>query len=253
MTRVKEGSGTPFLFCHGDWGRTQGLYAFKLADMLTCNQPVYLLHPYPNPDPKLTIEEMARAYLSHVLAAQPTGAFRLGGACNGGLLAWEIACQLDRIGREVEAIVLLDTMSVNARPVFRAIANVLRFIAVVVPKRTSEKLKVDGMRAIWGIGRGMRAFSRTGKWNWSSTPALPVSRANSNYVPPKLRTRVFCVICEESRKRPIFSSKPWINLAPEVQCEYVPGTHLSFIREHVGEVARALDKFLRATGGSIGV
>ena len=237
VTRAKDGSGTPFLFCHGDRD-TRGFYALKLADMLTCNQPIYLLHPLEF-DLKLTIEERARAYLPYVLAAQPTGAFRLGGTCNGGLLAWEIACQLDRMGREVEAVVLVETISLNARLVLRAIAKLLGFIAVVAPKRIGEKLKVEGMQTVWSMGKGMRARWRTGKfWNIHVS-----SQATSNYIPPKLRTRVLCVVCEESRTRPSFSSIPWTNLAPDVHCDYVAGTQNSCLTKHVGEIARSLDEF----------
>ena len=240
ITRAKDGSGTPFLFCHGDWGATRGFHAFKMADILTCNQPVYLLHPCVNIHPKMTIEEIAQAYLPHVLAAQPTGAFRLGGHCNGGLLAWEIACQLDRIGREIEAVVLLDTISLNARPLLRAIAKLLGCVAVAAPERIGEKLRFEGMRTVWSIDKVMRSILRTGRRNLSLS--LPISYANSNYIPPKLRTRVLCVLCEESRTKLKFSWTPWTNLAPEVHYSYVAGTHWSCIN-HGGEVAHLLDEF----------
>ena len=43
--------------------------------MLTCKRPVYLLHLHPNR--KLSIEEMAHAYLPQVLALWPVGPLRL--------------------------------------------------------------------------------------------------------------------------------------------------------------------------------
>ena len=244
VTRAKDGSGTPFLFCHGDTS-TRGFYALRLADLLTCKQPVYLLHPHVDPHPKLTIEEMARSHVSQLVAAQPTGAFRVGGYCNGGLLAWEIACQLDRLGREVEAIVLVDTISLNARPVFRAIARLLGFVAAIVPKRMGEKLKVDGMLTIWRVF--MRAgLLRKGKWRqYLSEPTL-YSRAMSNYVPSKMKTRVFCVVCEESRRKKIFSTTPWVNIAHELRSNIVTGTHYGCITKHVGEVARSFDEFFHS-------
>src|SRR5262249_6574951 len=98
-------------------------------------------------------------------------------------------------------------------------------------------------------GRAAWSVWRTGKPYWKSNFSTPYSVSNANYIPAKLTTCVFCVICEESRNRPIYSPKPWTNLAPEVRCEYVSGTHLSCIREHVGEVARALDAFFCNTEG----
>jgi acyl-CoA synthetase (AMP-forming)/AMP-acid ligase II/thioesterase domain-containing protein/acyl carrier protein len=244
VTLAKDGSGTPLLFYHGDY-RTRGFYALKLADMLTGDQPVYLLHSHPNPDLNLTIEEMAQAYLPHVLTAHPAGAFQIGGYCHGGLLAWEIAHQLERMGREVEGVALVDTISLNAWPVFRAIAKFLGFVGSVAPKRIGEKLKADGMRTVWRTGKRLRAVWHTGKWHISGTSGS-YSRAMSNYIPPKITTRVLCVICEESRTSAKFST-PWTNLAPDVYCDYVEGIHASCITKHVGDIARLFDDFFRAT------
>ena len=244
VTRAKDGSGTPFLFCHGDTS-TRGFYALRLADLLTCKQPVYLLHPHVDPHPKLTIEEMARSHVSQLLAAQPTGAFRVGGYCNGGLLAWEIACQLDRLGREVEAIVLIDTISLNARLVFRAIARLLGFVAVIAPTKMGEKLNVNGMLTVWrGIMRA--GLLRKGKWRQYLAEPTLYSRAMSNYVPSKMKTRVLCVVCEESRRKRIFSTTPWTNVARELRSNIVAGTHYGCITKHVSEVARSLDEFFRS-------
>ena len=49
---------------------------------------------------ELVIEDMAHVYIPLLLTAQPRGQFRLGGYCNGGLLAWEIAHRLHHAGRE---------------------------------------------------------------------------------------------------------------------------------------------------------
>jgi acyl-CoA synthetase (AMP-forming)/AMP-acid ligase II len=231
MTCAKQGSGTPFLFCHGDYS-TRGFYALKLAEMLRCDQPVFLVHPHLDPDPKLTFEEMARDCLPHILAAHPTGAFCVGGHCNGGLLAWEIAHQLELLGREVEFITLVDVISLNARTILRLIAHLKKFIVVVAPKRMSEKFALDGMRAVWARG------------DWYRSYGGPYSCAMPNYVPPKLTARVLCVISEESRTKMEYSSIPWSNLIHKVDCEYIAGTHLSCITKHADELARILDRWL---------
>jgi len=65
----------------------------------------------------------------------------------------------------------------------------------------------------------------------------------SNYVPSKMKTRVISVVCEESRRKKIFSTTPWTNVASDVRSNIVAGTHYSCITKHVGEVARLLDDF----------
>jgi oxalate---CoA ligase len=230
MTCAKEGHGKSFLFCHGDF-ETRGLYALNVADALTCDQCVFLLHPHIDPDPRLTIEEMARTYIPHVLSAQPTGAIRLGGACNGGLVAWEIACQLNTLGREVEFVVLFETISLNARPILRAIAKLVKLVVAVAPKKISEKFERDGMSSAWSRG-------------WRHYPLSPYSWALRNYIPAKLKTRLICVLSEESHANPIYSAKQWTNLTPEVNSECVSGTHLTYAL-HTAELARLLDRLLK--------
>src|SRR5262249_34698190 len=130
---------------------TRGFYALKLADLLSADTPVFLLHPQRKFDTELdaSIEAMARSYLPELLAARPNGAFRLGGYCKGGQLAWELAHQLGKAGRDVEVVVLMATVSLNARPTLRLIARMLTQLASVSPKKIGESLRLDGMRAVW--------------------------------------------------------------------------------------------------------
>jgi thioesterase domain-containing protein/acyl carrier protein len=232
VTCAKDGDGTPFFFCHGDFA-TLGLWALRLVDMLKCDHPVFLIWPHRAPEPKFTIEEMARSYLPHVLAAQPTGAFRLGGFCNGGLVAWELAHQLESLGRKIEFIVLVDTRSFNARLTVRVVARLTRLIAAVAPGKVGEKFKLDAMRAIWNQMKRQVYYG-------------PYLRAMSNYLPPKLNCDVVSVLCDESRDMKEFSSISWKRLVPKVHCRYVSGTHLGAITTHAGELALLLDGLLSA-------
>lgn len=227
ITCAKSGRGTPFIFCHGDY-TTRGLYALKLADMLSGEHPIFLVHPNPKPDAQLTIQEMARARMAQILAAHPTGTFCLGGYCNGGLLAWEIASQLEYLGREVDFVALIDVPSVNARPLLRAIAKLIRFIIIVAPKEIGPKFERRGMRTVWAM------------WYYKSLRGRH-GRAIANYVPPKLATAVICMTSAESRARAEFSPMPWKNLAPNVGCEHIPGTHRGCITQHVREVVSVLN------------
>ena len=242
---AKQGVGAPFFFCHGEFPR--GLWALRLVDRLRCDRPVYLA----DPEPRLSIEEMAKSYLPHLLAAQPTGAFCLGGFCNGGLLAWELAYQLKSLGREVEFVVLIETRSFNARLPFRTIARLTRLIAAVAPGEISEKLKLDAMRTIWGRMKRPVYYG-------------PYLRAMSNYLPPKLQCDVVAVLCDESRgmkelntipwrnlarkvhRRYEYSTIPWSHLARKVHCRYVAGTHLSSPTTYAGQLALLLDDLLSA-------
>jgi amino acid adenylation domain-containing protein len=55
-----------------------------------------------------TLQTIAACLLRKILATQPEGPYTLGGFCAGGVLAYEIASQLQAAGHEVSLLVLLD-------------------------------------------------------------------------------------------------------------------------------------------------
>jgi len=104
-----EGSRRPFFFLHGDW--TGGaFYCFALARACGPDQPFYALDTYrfsPR-EPVPTLEAMAAAHIEAIREVQPHGPYRLGGYCNGGLLAYEMARQLESSGEQIEFLGLID-------------------------------------------------------------------------------------------------------------------------------------------------
>src|SRR5205807_4071054 len=76
------------------------------------DQPCYGLQP-PGMDwgteGCTTVEEMAAHYIGEIKAVQPRGPYRLLGASFGGLIVFEIALQLQRMGEPVEFLAMLDS------------------------------------------------------------------------------------------------------------------------------------------------
>ena len=261
VTKAKDGAGTPIFFCHGDFA-TRGFYALKLAALL--DQPVYLVHPVRDPDEtvELVIEEMARPYVSRLLELHPRGNFRLGGYCNGGLLAWEIAHQLAQSGRQVDAIVLINGISLNSRRRFRIFHHVVHGTSMPWTRTSESRLRREGMRVVWDWAR-RAGGSRIG---WIAQPFLSVRnrlvrrnratspqgspfakyvasyyRAMANYIPPKLDCEVFAIICEQHANFFEWSAEPWTGLARDVHHAIVPGDHMTCITIHVEALAQALN------------
>jgi thioesterase domain-containing protein len=84
------------------------------------DQPVYGLQPRDlRPDRYVfaTIEEMAERYLREVRAIQPAGPYRLAGACFGGVVAFEMARQLEAAGERVDLLALLDAFAPGSEEV----------------------------------------------------------------------------------------------------------------------------------------
>ena len=103
------GAKRPFFFLHGDWAGG-GFYCLNLARDIGTDQPFYVLEPYKFEGMRVppSLEAMASAHLKALQALQPEGPYLLGGFCNGGLMAYEIARQLQASGEEVEMLALID-------------------------------------------------------------------------------------------------------------------------------------------------
>lgn len=58
----------------------------------------------------LIIPELAKLYLNEVLSVQPDGPYYLAGWCIGGTIAFEMARQLEEMGREAKRLLLINTI-----------------------------------------------------------------------------------------------------------------------------------------------
>ena len=117
IVRLNEGgSRTPFVFFHSDLF-ADGLYARKIAVALGPDQPVYSVAPHGTCGLPLlpTIESMAHHYAGLIRSVQPTGPYRLGGYCAGGLVAYEVARLLRSRGEIVDRLVLLNSSAMPSR------------------------------------------------------------------------------------------------------------------------------------------
>jgi thioesterase domain-containing protein len=107
-----RGTRLPF-FCMHPLGGGVGDYA-ALANHLDPEQPFFGLRALALDDPQapaLSLEALAASYVADVRRAQPAGPYRLGGYSSGGLLAFEMARQLDAAGQPVALVALLDTFA----------------------------------------------------------------------------------------------------------------------------------------------
>jgi non-ribosomal peptide synthase protein (TIGR01720 family) len=104
-----EGLGRPLFLVHHGGGSSFGYPT--LARCLGTDVPVYAFH-----EPGLeageerlpSIEALAATYIADLRTVQPTGPYRLGGFCFGGVVAFEMAQQLTRAGEQVEWLALID-------------------------------------------------------------------------------------------------------------------------------------------------
>jgi amino acid adenylation domain-containing protein len=114
MVRMQpRGTWEPFFCVHPAGGRV--LSYLELARQMAPDQPFYALQADGGGDGHCRVEDLAGRYLAELLAAQPAGPYFLGGHSFGGVVAYEIARQLQAQGRKVALLVLLDSTSAGPR------------------------------------------------------------------------------------------------------------------------------------------
>lgn len=107
-------STTPFFMLTGDL-TGGGFYCREVAAAAGIEQPVYAVMPSPPEiDAPATVQEMATAHLKAIRRVQPSGPYRFGGYCVGGLVAYEMARQLTAVGERVDLLLLVDPSDPDA-------------------------------------------------------------------------------------------------------------------------------------------
>jgi amino acid adenylation domain-containing protein len=102
---------------------------------------------------ELTLQKLGTCLLHRIVAIQPEGPYLLGGFCFGGILSYEVACQLQAAGHEVSLLVLVDTPS----PEYYRAATPLKLASR--PRYLSRRIRQLGLegslKRVWE-----RAFNR---------------------------------------------------------------------------------------------
>jgi hypothetical protein len=100
-------------------------YCFPLAHAVGTDQPFYAIDPYKFHDlPTLpTLEAIAATHVEQMRGIQPEGPYLLGGFCNGGLFAYEMARQLYAQGQAVDLLVLMEPTPVGSYQWLRRAIN----------------------------------------------------------------------------------------------------------------------------------
>ena len=110
LVQMKQGSPAraPFFCVHATDGTAIGMQ--PLAKGFADDLPFYCLQGkgLDGSEPFNSIEEAAEFCLAEIRKVQPTGPYYLGGFCFGGVVAYEMACTLQREGEQVPVLAIID-------------------------------------------------------------------------------------------------------------------------------------------------
>jgi FkbH-like protein len=118
LVLLRDGGDKPALFLIHDGDGETMLYR-NLALLLGPEHAAFGLQPLSRenvPIAHTRISDMAAFYIDRIRSVQPHGPYLLGGMCAGGVIAFEVALQMQSQGDHVALVALLDAADVAAPP-----------------------------------------------------------------------------------------------------------------------------------------
>jgi thioesterase domain-containing protein len=180
-----------------------------------------------------TLQNIALCLVQKVLATQPKGPYTVGGLCIGGILAFEIACQLRAAGHEVALVVLLDPPS----PSYLESPELLRPRLSHPGYLLKKAAQMGARKSVVKVGQ--RVFRRFSPPPKASPPRTEVDIAQdlieaaaSRYIPEKYYGRVLLLLASE---RP-----PHLNFLPEWQALVPNELHTQYLDAPHSELTKGL-------------
>jgi amino acid adenylation domain-containing protein len=237
VTLREEGSGRPLFFIHSGQG---DVVTYALLVRRLPPRPVYGLQAVGIQGeswPLMSIPEMAERYLPEILEKDPTGPYLLAGTCMGGMVAFELAQRLVRMGRKVNLLALIDSPTApysGNRPIWHEIImdqirDALRILRWGILRACGVKISVQQLPAY-------RHFV-----------AEMTGRATRRYRPQSYPGTVTLMLTADTKYR-LEDRRPLISrFARETRTFTIPGTRTRlFMRPQVDELARQLQACLEA-------
>ncbi len=198
-----------------------------------------------------SVECMASAYIEAMKQIQGKGPYYLAGECVGGIVAYEMACQLERKGETVAQLILLDTPRPSRWVSFREDSIYLRHLTAKIVRLTVKRIMSAEISSL---------TSRLLPWmNLIGALCFPVTRSARirrrgflgsllyqhillSYNPARYNGRVTYIINEAWNKKHFMMG--WKrNLGSTVCVFEVPGTHETRLKksgEKIGLLIRHL-------------
>jgi len=226
-----EGSRPPFFCVHGVGGNVVGFH--YLAKYMKPDYPFYGLQAQgmDGSHSDTRIEDMAAHYINAIRAVQARGPYQLGGFSLGGLVAYEMACQLVAAGEEVGAVILFDTYATKPKPVNASLLELARHPSWAKIKRLPEAIykKIRRTVRVWFLPDHVTKVR------------LNNDRAAEQYRLRPYSGKITLLRAEDTWRTSEDPEAGWGPLVGEVESVQLSGGHIDILGEpHVGRLAECL-------------
>ncbi len=256
---LRSGGAEPPLFLlPGLAGGRDGLV--PLATALDCGHPVYLGRPAAAPSygaqDFVRLEDSAAMYLQALRRVQRSGPYALIGYSMGGLIALEIARQLQDRGETTALLVMIETypqprhwpLRIRARVLARTAARHMAVLARLPVRRLVPYLVLRGrnvlarLRGSPPVGEAMSPVA--------SHERDAEYRAYYAYRPIAYSGRVRFIRSEIHDDFPDDPVAVWGRLIDRLSVDTAPGDHLGIVHRHFASVAHLLGTYVTETFGA---
>ena len=269
MHQGEGGPRRPFFLVAGMFGNVLNLR--HLAQLLGGDRPFYGLQArglFGEDQPHDNFPDAASDYIAELKQVQPHGPYLLGGFSGGGLIAWEMARQLEAEGEEVALTVLLDT-PLPMRPALTRQDKALIKLAELRRKGPGYLREWMQARADWKRQQRERADAAPEAAGQFHNTAIEAAfrAALPGYDMLKRDGRVVLVRPPLDRhwqvsggrwvsaaKEYVFADNDLARFAPALEVIEVPGDHDSMVLEpNVRVMAARLREVIAETEAGIGI
>lgn len=256
LVLMKSGVGEPLFIAHGIGGHVIELK--MLGQSLGTARPVYAIQAKGvdgTEEPLDTVAAMVAYYLDHVRAVQPRGPYYLAGYSFGGVIALEMARQLEADGETVGLLAFIDSYA-HPDTFPKAARLIVRLRSALHAFRTKpfREACVDTLARL----------KRRGADGLATAPIqADLAQDSGNAVARKVHDHAYAALTKywpTPYAGPVAFFKPaisifqiapkriWGKLVGRITVHRVPGTHSDMVRDHVVDLARALSLTLHRAG-----
>jgi thioesterase domain-containing protein len=219
----------------------------NLARYLGLDQPSYKLDVYAlqeeclqtGREPYTQIDAIATHFIEKIRAVQPVGPYFLGGGCEGGYVAYEVARQLQRQGESIAMLLLWEvppTPFSRKKPFYPAyyLAHQLRSLVRHGPKKLMTKLLAKARRG--NNSHPLSAEASRFQWLQSAN-----HQALQNYKPQKYSGPIILFRAHDQPPGTYDPTVGWDELVTgEIEIHILPGNHTTYTALHFLDFAERL-------------
>jgi amino acid adenylation domain-containing protein len=229
-----EGSKPPFFCVHGVGGNVIGFQ--KLAWRMRPDYPFYGLQSRGLDGKRplhTSIEDMAAHYVEEIRSVQPKGPYQLGGFSLGGIVAYEMARQLQTRGEEVALLVLFDTYATNPEQV--KFADIVRNPGLVQLRYLPEQLRRK-VRRMMNARRTPEYLKKVMRTN---------AQAGERYTLRPLRGKAVLLRADDNWLVKGDPYAKWNEMVDELETIEIGGYHMDLLHgPEVGDLAECLKSYI---------